>query len=247
MSSATLHSDKSASPAITGVDDAEVASAGSVKTLYIYEAPVRIWHWINVLAITVLCVTGYFIGSPPPTQPGDTSANFLMGYIRFAHFSAAYIFTIGMLGRILWAFVGNQHAREMFSVPIFHSAYWKEDASMVRWYAFLSPRPHRYVGHNPVARMLMFFVFFLVSIFMIVTGFALYGEGLQAGSWADRLFGWVIPLFGQPQDVHTWHHLGMWAIIIYVILHVYASIREDIMGRQSVIGTMISGYRTFRD
>ena len=122
MSSATLHSDKSASPAITGVDDAEVASAGSVKTLYIYEAPVRIWHWINVLAITVLCVTGYFIGSPPPTQPGDTSANFLMGYIRFAHFSAAYIFTIGMLGRILWAFVGNQHAREMFSVPIFHSA-----------------------------------------------------------------------------------------------------------------------------
>ena len=47
---------------------------------------------------------------------------------------------------------------------------------------------------------------------MVFTGFALYGEGTQAGSWANRLFSsWVIPLMGQSQDVHTWHHLGMWA------------------------------------
>ena len=89
--------------------------------------------------------------------------------------------------------------------------------------------------------------FFLFSIFMICTGFALYGEGLGAGSWADRLFGWVIPLMGQSQDVHTWHRLGMWGMVVFVTLHVYAAIREDIMGRQSIVSTMISGYRTFKD
>jgi Ni/Fe-hydrogenase 1 B-type cytochrome subunit len=92
----------------------------------------------------------------------------------------------------------------------------------------------------------MFFGFFLFSLFMVCTGFALYGEGTQAGSWAHTLFGWVIPLFGQSQDVHTWHHVGLWVMVCFVILHVYAAIREDIMGRQSIVSTMISGYRTFK-
>ncbi len=230
----------------TGVDEAAVQHGESVKSVYVYEAPVRIWHWINALAITVLIVTGYFIGSPLPTQPGEAYNTFLMGYIRFSHFAAAYIFAVGLLGRIYWAFVGNHHARELFSVPIFQKVYWCEMLSMLKWYAFLSPRPNRYVGHNPLARFAMFFIFFLTSVFMLFTGFALYGES-ETGSWQLALFGWVIPLMGDSQTVHTYHHLGMWFIVCFIIFHVYAAIREDIMGRQSIVSTMISGYRTFKD
>ena len=68
--------------------------------------------------MVVLAVTGYFIGLPLPTQPGEASANFLMGYIRFAHFAAAYIFAIGLAARIYWAFVGNHHAKQIFKLPI---------------------------------------------------------------------------------------------------------------------------------
>jgi len=39
----------------------------------------------------------------------------------------------------------------------------------------------------------------------------------------------------------------MWLTLIFVMLHVYAAIREDIMARQSIVSTMISGYRTFKD
>jgi len=35
--------------------------------------------------------------------------------------------------------------------------------------------------------------------------------------------------------------------VLFVIVHIYAAIREDIMGRQSIVSTMISGYRTFKD
>lgn len=231
----------------TGTDEAAVAQAAAIKSVYVYEAPVRLWHWVNAMAITVLAVTGYFIGSPLPTMPGEASANFLMGYIRFAHFAAGYVFAVGLLGRLYWAIVGNHHARELFTLPVFSGAYWREVLTMVKWYAFLIPRPSRYVGHNPLARAAMFFGFLFLSLFMIVTGFALYGEGLGMGSWADKLFGWVIPLFGQSQDVHTWHHLGLWGMVIFVTLHVYAAIREDIMGRQSIVSTMISGYRTFKN
>lgn len=231
----------------TGIDEGAVAHGRSIKSVYVYEAPVRVWHWINALAITVLALTGYFIGSPLPTQPGEASANFLMGYIRFAHFAAGYVLAVGLLGRTYWAIVGNHHARELYWVPLLTKAYWVEVLGMLKWYAFVSPRPGRYVGHNPLARFAMFFGYLLLTLFMICTGFALYGEGAQMGSWQERLFGWVIPLMGQSQDVHTWHHLGMWGLIVFIILHVYAAIREDIMGRSSVVSTMISGHRTFKD
>jgi Ni/Fe-hydrogenase 1 B-type cytochrome subunit len=41
--------------------------------------------------------------------------------------------------------------------------------------------------------------------------------------------------------------MGMWMIVIFAMIHIYAAIREDIMGGQSVVSTMISGYRTFKD
>ncbi|MDT7833630.1 Ni/Fe-hydrogenase, b-type cytochrome subunit [Aquabacterium sp. OR-4] len=230
----------------TGVDDDAVAHGSPLRSVYVYEAPVRLWHWINALCITVLAITGYFIGQPLPTQPGEASANYLMGYIRFAHFAAAYLFVVGLLGRIYWALVGNHHARELFTLPIFTPAYWREVRTMLKWYAFLIPQPSQYVGHNPLARMAMFFGFFLFSVFMVFTGFALYGEGAQAGSWQERLFGWVIPLMGQSQDVHTWHRMGMWGMLIFITVHVYAAVREDIMGRQSIVSTMVSGHRTFK-
>ena len=34
----------------------------NVVSHYVFEAPVRIWHWLTVLCMAVLMVTGYFIG-----------------------------------------------------------------------------------------------------------------------------------------------------------------------------------------
>ncbi len=218
-----------------------------VQSFYVYEAPLRLWHWVNALSILLLALTGYFIGSPLPTQPGEASASFLMGYIRFAHFSAAYVFSIGLIGRICWAFVGNAHAKQLFTIPVFRMQWWREVFFEMRWYLFLENAPKKYIGHNPLAQLFMFLFVTLGSTFMIFTGFALYSQGEGYGSWPDRLFGWVIPLFGQGQDVHTWHHLGMWWILTFVIIHVYVAVREDIMSRQSIVSTMISGYRMFKD
>jgi Ni/Fe-hydrogenase 1 B-type cytochrome subunit len=38
----------------------------------------------------------------------------------------------------------------------------------------------------------------------------------------------------------------MWVIVVFIILHVYAAVREEINGRLSLIGGMISGYKTFK-
>lgn len=226
----------------TAVDEGKL-----VKAVYVYEAPLRLWHWVNALAITVLALSGYFIASPLPTQPGEASANFLMGYIRFAHFAAGYVLAVGWLGRIYWAFAGNKHSQQLFMIPFWNAKWWGEVLWELRWYLFLEKHPKKYIGHNPLAQLSMFTIFTVGMFFMIATGFALYSEGAGLGSWADKVFGWVIPAFGGSQAVHSWHHLGMWVLVTFVILHVYAAIREDIMSRQSMISTIISGWRMFKD
>lgn len=215
--------------------------------VYVYEAPVRVWHWVNALSITLLAITGYLVANPLPTMPGEASDHFLMGYIRFVHFAAAYIFAVGFLGRIYWAMVGNEYARQLFKLPLHRWRFWKELLHEVRWYAFLEKEPKKYVGHNPLAHLFMVAIITVGGSVMLLTGFALYAEQTGLGSWQDSLFGWLIPLVGQSQDVRLWHHWGMWVIVVFVMLHVYVAIREDIVSRQSLISTMISGWRTFKD
>ncbi|MDR9468645.1 Ni/Fe-hydrogenase, b-type cytochrome subunit [Marinospirillum sp.] len=215
--------------------------------VYVYEAPLRLWHWVTVFSVLTLGVTGFLIGRPLPSVPGEAIDNYLMGYIRFTHFAAAYIVTIAFIGRIYWAFVGNHHARELFLLPIHRKRWWGELWHEVRWYLFLEKTPKKYIGHNPLGQLSMFCFFVVGMTFMIFTGFALYSEGAGAGSWQDQLFGWVIPLFGQSQDVHTWHRLGMWFLVIFIMTHIYVAVREDIMSRQSLISTMVGGWRMFKD
>ncbi len=223
-------------------------AAHKEEAVYVYEAPVRLWHWVNALAILTLALTGYLIGSPLPSVHGEASSSYLFGWIRFIHFGAGYVLIVGFLLRAYWAIVGNAHARQIFLPPVWRGRFWRELGHEMAWYAMIAKQPMKYAGHNPLAVLVMHVMFVWGIVFMIVTGLALYGEGTGMGSWQHTFFSsWVIPLFGQSQDVHTWHHLGMWVIVCFALVHIYAAVREDIMSRQSIISSMFSGWRTFRD
>lgn len=215
--------------------------------VFVYPAFIRLWHWINALSIVILAITGYLIANPLPSIHGEATFHYLMGNIRFLHFAAAYIFTIGLIARVYAAIVGNKYAKELFYFPFWNFQWWKELFLELQWYFFLKKQPKKYIGHNPLAQASIFTMYTLGACFMIVTGFALYSEGAGLGSWQDSLFGWVIPLFGQSYTVHTWHHIGMWYLIVFIILHIYAVIREDNMSRQTMVSVMINGYRYFKD
>ena len=98
-----------------------------------------------------------------------------------------------------------------------------------------------------LARLLATSDFGLASIAMVFSGFALYSEGKGLGTWTDLLFGWIIPLVGGSQALHTLHHLGLWVLVLFAMAHIYAVIRDDIMSRQSQVSSIISGYRINKD
>lgn len=227
---------------------AEAAAVVSAP-VYVYSLPVRIWHWVTALAIVVLSVTGFLIGDPVwPQLNGEPSQMFIMGDIRVTHFIAGYVLAIMLVVRMYRALVGGRYEREIFVPAVWEADWWRGFYRTIRWYLFLERETAREIGHNPLEQIAMLLMFTCGVLFEIVTGFALYGEGTGYGSWAYSVFtSWVDPLVGNSQLLHTWHHLGMWYLIIFSMFHIYMVNREDIMARYSVMSTMFSGWRFYKD
>ena len=213
--------------------------------VYVYDAATRIWHWVTALCIVVLGVTGYFIGSPPPSIGGQAYQHFLFGYIRMTHFIAGMILGVAFLLRLYRVFVGGPHARQIFYIPFWNLHWWKDLFGEVRWYLFMG-KPKEYVGHNPLAHFAMFTMFLLPTIVLLLTGFALYAEDAGVQSTWYKLFGWVFTVIGSSFAVHTWHNVAMWIVIIFSMVHMYMAIREDMTHRQTTISSMVSGWRFYR-
>ena len=99
------------------------ASETPIKTVtfrraYIWQLPVRFFHWINGFALVFLIITGFLIANPPAIMTAkEASGQFWMGYIREIHFISAYAMVAAMVMRVYWAFVGNRFANWRQFVP----------------------------------------------------------------------------------------------------------------------------------
>ena len=205
---------------------------------YIWELPVRWCHWVNVMCIVILSVTGFFIGTP--VSFGQSASDFTMGWIRFFHFSAAYLFTISIITRVIWSFIGNKYSgwREFF--PLSTANGQKKTVKMLRYYFFLDKEVPETIGHNPLATSAYVVLFALYSL-MILTGFALYAEHAPNGQM-HRVLGFMYALFSN-QGMRLAHHLSMWFIVGFVINHIYSAWLMDIKEHGSEISSMFSGYK----
>ena len=223
------------------------ADIETVGPVYVYQAPVRIWHWIHALSIIVLAATGYFIANPLPSMSGEASDHFVMGYFRLVHFCAAMVFATGLFVRFYLALIGNKYARELLIVPVWRASWWKRVWHEVKFYSFFTRKMTKNPGHNPLAQGFMWLINVALALFMVCTGFALYSQGTGAGSWADTFFGWVFVLVPSSQAVRMWHLMGMWLMLLFIIVHVYMVIRAEFVSRQNSISVMLDGYRRYKD
>ena len=208
---------------------------------YVWEVPVRVTHWVNFLAILILSVTGLYIGAPRTLALEPSQ--YVMGWTRFIHFVAGYTFSISVLARIYWMFVGNRYAswREFF--PILTEQGHRNMMETFKWYLFLTRKTPRTVGHNALAGA-AYSGIFLLYLVMIFTGFALYAQQAPQ-SMLYKLTAWMFMLFSS-QGIRLTHHLVMWILIAFAIHHVYSSWLMDVKERGGVMSGIFSGYKTVR-
>ncbi|MBI4699322.1 MAG: Ni/Fe-hydrogenase, b-type cytochrome subunit [Nitrospirae bacterium] len=211
--------------------------ANDKKRIYAWEFPVRFTHWINVACILALSFTGFYIGNP--FIYAVSAKEYIMGWIRFIHFVAAYAFLLSMIIRIYWAFVGNKYACYRELLP-FSSQKLAELVNALKFYAFISKKPPYKIGHHALAAFTYLIVYLLI-IFEIVSGFAMYSVNHSGAIWVI-LGGWLTGAMSMPM-IRLYHHLVMYVILAFALMHVYLAWYSDSREKNGLLMSIFSGYK----
>lgn len=210
------------------------------RTVYVFELPVRICHWVIVVGIVVLSFTGYYLhhpflsGSGVSGHPGFTYAE-----MRFIHESTGFVFIAAVLFRIYWSFVGNRYVHWRALLPITR-AQRRDLRETARFYFFFKHRPPAINGHNPLAG-LAYIVLYLGFIVTILTGLGLFAWVIRTPPWTT-LFGWTWSVMSVPA-LRLLHFLLLFWYIAFAIHHVYSAVLFDLEERNGELSSMITGYK----
>ena len=216
-------------------------SSHDYQRVYVWEQPVRWFHWINALSITALGVTGYLIAHPPGLlNSGEASDSYWFGMVRFIHFTAGYVFMANFLFRLYWAFAGNKYASWRNFLPLTR-AQFRQIWDVLRVDVLQSShKPVHTLGHNSVA----YFTYAgtgLLTVFQIASGFALYAS--MSSSAFPRFFQWLVPLFGSEQNLRVFHYGALWAFVVFTVIHIYLVFYHDYVEGHGVLSSIVGGWK----
>lgn len=214
------------------------------KIYHVRNATSRIIHWIVFVAVSVLILTGYYIGNPTFFYgDGEAFDSYVMGYVRLTHYLAAMALTIATLLRIYLAFFSrfNRDWIEMIPTPT-----RLRGAALVARSYFDFRAPPFYLHIDPLDG-LFFLLFLLLSLIQIGSGFALYLHALPIGYWwgdllrvVTRPIHWML---GSDQNIRFTHHINMWIMLAGVIAHVYMQVTKTIIWRDGHIASIFGGFK----
>lgn len=212
----------------------------SLIEVYVWEIPVRVTHWLTALSLFVLAATGVYIGYPFLISSGAATDRFVMGTVKAVHSYAAIVFTLSVLSRIVWMFLGNRYARWDNFLPVAKKRF-KALWPTLKFYTFFQRKPPGFIGHNPLAGA-AYTVIFLLFLVEIGTGLALYGASAHVDS-PLRIFGGLAPLFGGLQWARFIHHGIMWLLLGFTVHHVYSSLLMSQVEANATIESIFSGHK----
>jgi len=212
------------------------------RRVYVWQLPVRVYHWINAVTLVLLCVTGYLIGAPIRAfYASEAYQQYWFGWVRFIHFTCAFVYVFNFMARIYWGFVGNRYASWKAFFPL-KPAQRQEIVDVVKADVF-ETKMHGPIstGHNS----LIYFFTFLAFVVQTITGFALYSS--MSNSKLPQMFNWIVPLMGGEFRVRYWHHLFLWFFVVFIIVHIYLSFYHDYIEGRGTISSIVGGWKFVRE
>jgi Ni/Fe-hydrogenase 1 B-type cytochrome subunit len=208
------------------------------EPVYVWDLVVRATHWLIAATIVVLAATGIYLGRPFVSAPGRASEHFVTGYAKVIHFYAAIVFTLAVLSRIAWLFLGPRRSGWRQFVPTSRRRL-RDLVTQVKFYALIGNEPARTIGHNPLAGLSYAFVFGLYLL-IIATGLALYSVSTYSYMQA---WDFLLPWFGGVQGARWLHHLTMWGLIVFFVAHMFFASLTSRTEKNGTIDSIFSGYK----
>jgi Ni/Fe-hydrogenase 1 B-type cytochrome subunit len=188
---------------------------------------------VVVACVVLLTITGGYIADPFLIPASGQT----MGVMRFVHMIAAYVFICAGIVRTYWLFKGNRFAHWQAFIPTNrrHQRYQPRPGKenfFVRRELPASSATTRW----PQPYLAVFFLFLI----QMTTGFALQAQ--HGAPLVTAAFGWMNDVFGV-QTIRFVHHLVMWAILAFMIHHVYAALLIDHVEKNGLMSSIFSGYK----
>jgi Ni/Fe-hydrogenase 1 B-type cytochrome subunit len=114
--------------------------------------------------------------------------------------------------------------------------------NQLRYYLFLRKDPVQRVGHNPLAGLTYVVIYTLILI-EILTGLVLFNR-VVGGRVLGFFVNWLL-WFASYRTLRQIHFLIMFALLAFLVHHVYSAILIDIEERSGLVGGIFSGYKFF--
>lgn len=187
----------------------------------VYDPVLRLLHLWNGLAILFLMTTIWLSELFEKGVGEDT--------LWQLHIYLGYALAVGFVARLIWGFVGPQHAR--FS-DMWHPAAWW---SAVRHFDFKAkPR----FGHNTLASGAYLLVYSLLTV-MIATGLGLAAVEHSTGP----LNGWIGDMAWLKDTFEEPHEFIYSLLMGFVAIHIAALIWHEHKDKAPLAQSMVTGYQ----
>jgi len=212
----------------------------------------RIFHWINAISIIVAVITGLYIAHPYyQTLISEPAAHkYVMAYNRLFHFFAALLLDVVSIA-IFYLYFASRFEK-MYKKVIPTKQNIAEFIEVFLNLITLNRRKNFDSSHLDSFNAVYFTILHLLLVFMLLTGFYMYVQGLESGlsaigSWWPWLLhlmtDWLGWLLGGHAGVRWWHHFTMWIILAWVFFHIYYQVWRTIFWKEGDISIVFGGYK----
>jgi Ni/Fe-hydrogenase b-type cytochrome subunit len=221
-------------------DQAPTPATPAVRTRHHWI--VRVTHWVNVIALTLMIGSGLriFNAYPAFARKGESFCCYpwehkaipdaltfggWLGGARHWHFAMMWVLVVN--GLIYLAFI-YLHGEWRDLVP--RRGDLRDVKEMLKFYLYVR-KTHPPQGKHNAMQKTAYFAFPLLGIVQVLTGLAI---------WKPVQLGWITALFGGYVWARYWHFATMVALIALTFVHVFMVFAVDPYSIQSMV---TGGYR----
>jgi Ni/Fe-hydrogenase 1 B-type cytochrome subunit len=205
--------------------------------VYVWQYPLRLFHWGMVISIVALSFTGYYIHDP--FIIGQVKYPFLMGWFRFVHETFGMILIALFLLRMALFFQGNSWVGWRRYVPL-RIAQWKEMVNVAKFYLFINPRPVARIGHNAMAAFAYVGIYGLMAL-ELITGLVLY-TNLGHNGFLRAIVGWI-PALINVQNLRLIHFFLMFVFLAFAVFHIHLSMLISKEEKRGLMDSIFIGWK----
>lgn len=239
-----------------------MAERNVLKEYPVWDRSVRWFHWINVLCVLSLIAIGLVIMNSKALGV-STDGKILL---KTWHVYVGYVFSLNLLWRLVWAFIGNRYSRWSAILP-FGKQFKQQKQAFVA--GLKQGKPASFMGHNPVARLMVSLLFVLLTT-QAVTGLVLAGTDVYMPPFGEQVKSWVAESEASAAKIKPYskegvdevaykkmrdfrkpfielHEIAYNILWVVIILHLLGVVVTELRERNGLVSAMFTGKKVFED